>query len=315
MNSPLLPPRPIPTLDPVHDGRHRLRDLPLERESMPYVIALPDQRIATCIYTWVNKDHVAGSLFVAFGPAIGDVPIVEAIDGVVVGPDRNFDDWQVGALHLQQDLALRSARIRGTGARIGLDATFEAMHPAAAYGVHAQGCPAYAAPDRLEQSCRVRGTLSVDVRPFAIDTTGARDHSWGTRDWDRAQHWKWLHAQTGDSAVHFWQIHVGGRTDLRGYVVRDGVMAEVTQVHADFDTDARYFQERIAATVQDTAGRATRVVGRYFAHFPLLPQPSCTLVEGAMACEIDGQPGSGWTEFMWPTAYLEHLRAQGHRGG
>lgn len=313
MNVSVVPPRPIPSLDPVHDRRHRLRDEPLERESMPYVISLPEQGLATCIYTWVTKDHIAGSLFVAFGPAVGDVPIMEKVDGIDVGPDRDFDDWQVGALHLQQDLKLRSARIRGNGPRIQLDATFDAMHPAYAYGFHPQGCPAYAATDRLEQSCRVRGTLVVDGRRYDFDTTGARDHSWGTRDWDRPQHWKWLHAQAGDTAVHFWQIHVGGRIDLRGYVYRDGAMAEVASVDVGFETDERYWQQRISATVRDTAGRDVKISGRYFAHFPLSPSPTCVLIEGAMDCEIDGRAGTGWTEFMWPAAYLEHLHAQRHR--
>jgi len=27
-----------------------------------------------------------------------------------------------------------------------------------------------------------------------------------------------------------------------------------------------------------------------------------------MTCEIDGIPGSGWTEFMWPTEYLAYLK-------
>lgn len=303
-------PRPIPVLDPANDGRHPLEDRPLARESIPYVISLPEHGIATCIYTWVTKDHVAGSLFVACGPGVGDTPIVEAVDGVNVGPDRDFDDWRIGALHLVQDGRLETARIRGSGARIELDASFEGMHPAYAYGFHAQGCPAYAATDRLEQSGRVRGHLVVDGRRIDFDTTGARDHSWGTRDWDYPQHWKWLHAQAGGTAVHVWQIFVAGRIDLRGYVHRDGLMAEITGFDVAFETDAELRHRSIDARLHDRAGRQTRVTGQFFAHFPLQPVPSCTLLEGAMRCEIAGHPGAGWTEFMWPTAYLQHLRTQ-----
>ena len=61
----LTPNRPVATADAIHDGRHPLRDLPLERESIPYVISLPEHRIGTFIYTWVTKDNVAGSVFVA----------------------------------------------------------------------------------------------------------------------------------------------------------------------------------------------------------------------------------------------------------
>lgn len=309
MNPPLAA-RPIPELDPVHDGRHQLRDIPLERESIPYIISLPEHGLATAIYTWVNKDHQAGALFGVLGPAVQGTPIFEAVDGIAVGADRDFDDWRVGPVHLSQDLRMRSSRLRATSARAQLDVTFEALHPAYAYGFHPDGCPAYAATNRIEQAGRVRGTLTVDGKTHAVDTTGARDHSWGTRDWNLPQHWKWLHAQSGETCVHFWQIQVEGRIDLRGFVQRDGLMAEVSAVDVDFEFDDMAQQKRMDATVRDTAGRSTRVRGEYFAHFPVIPIPACTLLEGAMRGEIDGRTATGWTEFMWPTAYLEYLKAQ-----
>lgn len=301
--------RPVPVLDPVNDGRHKLRDLPLERESIPYVVSMPEHRIGAFIYTWVTKDNVAGSVFVAYGPGVGDQPIMEAIDGVTMGPDKNFDDWKVGKLHLKQDLKLQTATIKVETDRVSFDAKFDALHPAYAYSSHPDGCPDWAATDRLEQAGRLKGTLRIDGKTFAFDTTAARDHSWGTRNWDTPQQWKWLHAQAGpDTAVHFWQIQARGRTELRGYVLRDGRMAEVDSVDVDWKNDPQYRHTHIDATVHDTAGRTTRLKGEYFGHFPLLPVPTCTLFEGAMRCEIDGKAGVGWSEFMWPTAYLEHLR-------
>jgi hypothetical protein len=309
MNQPLLA-RPVPQLDPVHDGRHRLRDLPLERESIPYVISLPEHGLAAAIYTWVSKDHLSGALLGVLGPTVGDTPIFEAVDGIAMSPDQNFDDWHVGPVHLSQDLRMQTSRLKATSARAQLDVVFEALHPAYAYGFHPDGCPAYAATNRIEQAGRVRGTLVVDGKSYVVDTTGARDHSWGTRDWNLPQHWKWLHAQSGETCVHFWQIQVEGRIDLRGYVYRDGLMAEVRNLEVDFALDDQARQQRIDATVQDTAGRTTRVTGEYFTHFPVIPVPTCTLLEGAMRCEIDGKAGSGWTEFMWPTGYLEYLKSR-----
>ena len=303
--------RNIPLLDPSNDGRHALRDLPLERESIPYVISLPEHGIGTFVYTWVTKDSSAGSWFVAFGANIWDQPIVEAVDNVAVPKTMNFDDWRVGEFYLKQDLKLKHAEISFAGKRVGLDVQFDAAHPAYAYGFHPDGCPSFAATNRLEQAGRVHGTLRIEDRKYGFDTTAARDHSWGTRDWDMPQHWKWLHAQAGpDLCVHFWQIQARGRTDLRGYVYRDRQMAEVISVDVDFENDDAFRQTHIKAAVHDTAGRTTQVTGDYFAHFPLVPVPSCTLIEGAMRCEVEGQPGTGWTEFMWPTAYLQYLRAR-----
>ena len=303
--------RNIPVLEIANDGRHPLRDLPLERESVPYVFALPEQGICAFIYTWVNKDHLAGSIFVAYGPGIGEQPIVEAIDNVEMGPIRNFNDWKVGCVHIKQDLKLDRAEIRVDSARATLEARFESAHPAYAYGFHADGCPPYAATNRLEQAGRIHGTLRVGGKSIEFDTTGARDHSWGTRDWQTPQHWKWLHAQAGpDSCVHFWQINAAGRTDLRGYVFKAGRLAEVEAVEIEFEVDADYRQKHIDARIVDSDGRTTIVSGDFFAHYTLIPGPHTSLIEGGLQGQIDGRPCVGWAEFMWPTPYLEHLRGQ-----
>ncbi|MGQ0697049.1 MAG: DUF7064 domain-containing protein [Panacagrimonas sp.] len=311
MKSALAPNRPIPTLDPVNDGRHQLKSGPLERESVPYIIVLPDEGLAAFCYTWVNNESRAGSAFVLFGPGIGEQPIAEAVDGIEIPRNMSFDDWKVGAVHLRHDLKLKTADLVLKGERASIEARFEAAHPAYAYGFHPDGCPDWAATNRTEQAGTVTGTIRVGDRKIPFKSTGARDHSWGTRDWQAPQHWKWLHAQAGpELCVHFWQIHARGRTDLRGYVFRDGRMAEVDSVEIDFEKNARYDQTSIDAVVHDTAGRTTRVTGDYFAVYALLPGPHTTLNEGAMRCEIDGKAGVGWSEFMWPTPYLDYLRSQ-----
>ncbi len=315
MNQALPTNRPLPLLDPVNDGRHKLGPGALERESVPYVMVLEKEQIATFSYTWVNNQSRAGSMFVVFGPGVGGDPIIEAIDDIAVPAAQNFDDWRVGKVQVKHDLKLQNAELHVDSARVGIDLRFEAAHPAYAYGFHAEGCPDYAATNRLEQAGRMHGTLRIDQRRIAFDTTGERDHSWGTRDWETPQHWKWLHAQAGpETCVHFWQIQARGRIDLRGYVFRDGRMAEITAVDVEFECDDEYRQKTIDALLHDSAGRSTRVTGRFFASYPLIPGPHTTLNEGAMSCEIDGRAGVGWAEFMWPTAYLEYLRARKRAG-
>jgi hypothetical protein len=309
MNKPLQY-RDVPTLDPTHDGRHALRDLPLERESIPYLFIMPEHDLAAFSYTWVNKDHRAGAAFAVFGKGAGDAPIAEWVDDIAVPQTANFDDWRVGPIHLQQDLKLKSAHLAVNGKSTGIEATFEALHPAYAYGFHPDGCPDYTATNRLEQQGRVSGVLRLGAQKLAFSGMGIRDHSWGTRDWQVPQHWKWLHAQAGECCVHFWQLHARGKTDLRGYVYRDAVLAEVRHVEVDFDLFDDYRQRSITALVVDNLGRQVRVEGAHFAHFPLIPGPHTTLNEGAMRCSLDGEPGVGWSEFMWPTAYLDYMRGQ-----
>lgn len=301
-------PRKIPQLDPVNDGRHVLRDQALERESMPYIVSLPEKGIAAAIYTWVNKDSVAGSLFGIFGPAVGEQPVVAMVDEIPVPKEQNFDQWEVGPVKLSQGLDFKTARIVAECDQGRMDLQFEAIHPPYAYSAHPQGCPQQLATDRIEQSGKLRGVVEFQGQRFEVNSTGARDHSWGTRDWDYAQHWKWLHAQNDDVAVHFWDMNMAGRRELRGYVYRDGLMAEVESVSSQWEPDSQFRQKRIRSTIIDTAGRITKVSGEYFGHFEFASSPTTILVEGAMACEINGVNSTGWTEFMWPTAYLSHMR-------
>jgi hypothetical protein len=98
--------------------------------------------------------------------------------------------------------------------------------------------------------------------------------------------------------------------ELRGYVLSEGKLAEIDRVEVEFDHDDRYNQKNIEIEMHDTAGRTTRLQGRHYAHFPLIPGPHTTLNEGAMRCEINGRAGMGWSEFMWPTAYLDYLRSR-----
>jgi hypothetical protein len=305
-----LPFRSLPSLDSVNDGRHQLRNLPLERESIPYTFVLPEHQLAAFSYTWVNKDSLAGSAFVLFGEGVGGPPIAEAVDGIKVPETMNFDDWRVGTVHLKHDLRFKHAEMRLEGERAGIQAHFEALHQPYAYGFHPDGCPDYAATNRIEQAGRVHGSVRIGERRIDFETFGARDHSWGTRDWEMPQHWKWLHAQAGpDLCLHFWQFYARGKVELRGYVLSDGVMAEVDDLAINFGYDDQYNQTNIELQLHDSAGRITKMTGHNYAHFPLIPGAHTVLNEGAMTCEINGRPGVGWSEFMWPTAYLEHMRS------
>jgi hypothetical protein len=299
----------IPVLDPVHDGRHTLNSNPYARESVPYVVVLREERIVACPYTWVDRDGNAGGIFFLFGEGIGPEPIVEHFANIKLPPSTNFDDWRIGDIYFSQDLNLRNASISVRGKRASLECTFEALHPAYAYGGHERGCPSFLADNRLEQTGRMKGVLTIDGREIPFDTTGCRDHSWGVRDWQSSLHWKWAHMQAGDDLiVHFMEMHALGNVELRGYVVRDGLMAEVESVQTDFEHDDQYLHTAMTSVVRDKAGRTTRLEGRFFGHYLLVPNPQTTLNEGGISGTIDGKPGAGYVEFMWQTAYVEHIR-------
>lgn len=291
----------------VHDARHRL---PADaRESLVFMLQLPEARVAGFVYTWVSGAGKAGSAFVVYGPLVGEKPIVEMIDGLPVPESQGFDRWSVGKAEVRHGEAFKTAEVTvAGGGRASLEYRFEATHPPYAYGSSAKGCPGWVADNRIEQSGRITGALTVDGRRIPFDTMGHRDHSWGTRDWNVSQHWKWLEAQSGpDLIVHFWEVEALGRTILRGYVVRDGKMAEVTGVDVSFEHDNRLAANSFKAKVSDDLGRTTTVGGETFARFPFPVTPQVTLQECSMAITIDGAPGVGHVELCWPAAYLEYL--------
>lgn len=295
-------------IDPRHDGRHVLRADALARESLVFMLQLPEQDVACFVYTWVNGLGKAGSAFVIYGPAVGE-PIVDMCDGIDVSPAAGFDDWQVGRVRVSHGRPFQDAGVQvAAGGRAELDYRFEAVHPAYAYGGHRDGCPGWVAEDRIEQSGKVSGVLTLDGKQIPFETMGHRDHSWGTRDWFFSQHWKWLEAQAGpDLVVHFWQVEALGRTVLRGYVQRDGRLAELEAVDVSFEHDERLAHTSVRALVRDELGRSTEVIGRTFALYPFVVSPLVMLNEGSMVVTIDGHPGVGHVEMCWPTDYLKHV--------
>jgi len=83
----------------------------------------------------------------------------------------------------------------------------------------------------LEQSGAWHGTVSIGGRPFSVAGTGSRDHSWGLRDWDAADHWRLFTVRFGDGlAVHALAVSVEGRLVEGGFLWRDGRAERITRV-------------------------------------------------------------------------------------
>ena len=290
------------------DLRHTLRKSAVARESTPYIVVLPEDRITAFVYTWVSAEGKAGSACCIFGPGVGEEPILEVVDGISVPADMDFTDWKVGDIRIQHRKTLAVADVLFTGKRIGFDMHFEAIHPAYSYSGHPDGCPSDVADDRFEQSGLVTGTLTIDGRRIPFNTTGHRDHSWGTRDWTAIQHWKWFEGQCGpDMAVHFFEILCEGKRHLRGYIYKEGLMSEVNSLEVDFEHAADLKHKSMDAVVGDLAGRKVRVTGRTFAMNPFQASPTTVLNQAGMAVEFDGISGVGWLEMCWPKAYVDYM--------
>lgn len=299
----------IPALDPVHDNRHRLNQEALARESLAYMIEIPEENIGGFLYTWVNGESKAGAALCLFGPGIGDEPIFEFCDGIDVPREMDFFDWRVQGLHMQHGEPLQQASLYFKGEKASIDYHFQATQPAYAYSTHPKGCPQWIAHNRFEQQGRFHGSLRIGERTINFDTLTQRDHSWGTREWGINQHWKWLHAQAGDNlGVHFWQMESVGQTRLYGYVFKDGHISAVANIEVDFVSADRLEQKSLSAIITDECGRTTRVNAEAFAVFPFAVDPMITLYESPLKLTIDDTPGQGWLEVLWTNSLLDYMK-------
>src|SRR3546814_17405283 len=107
-------------IDVVHDGRHKLPDVAMGRESIPYIVVLPEHQIAFFTYTWVSKDSVAGAALAVFGPGVGGDPIQQRLADRPFSPDMGFADGQLEGFEKQPDIQFGPAHVRRwTEGRVG----------------------------------------------------------------------------------------------------------------------------------------------------------------------------------------------------
>jgi hypothetical protein len=297
-------------LEPKDDLRHQLVPGPHARESLFCNVLLPDEGVMVFVYTWVDAANRAGHLFAVVGDN-NERLVFSAVDGVDVG-DRDFDDWAVRGMWLRHTDLLRTAEFGIDIEGASLRATFTGTHEAFDYAQNEDGCPAFIADNRFEQSARVTGELVLGGRTIPFDTTGHRDHSWGTRDWDTIQDWKWISGQAGDGlSLNVMQLHARGETTRHGYVFRDGALEPVVDVRTRAEYDDNWWQTALHLTVTDAAGRRTELTAQRYALLQFEAGERLTLHEAGCRGTIDGRDAVVHFEAGWDRAYARAQAGQG----
>jgi hypothetical protein len=299
----------VPALETVHYERHRLKPHHAARESLSYMLQLPDEGLAGFVYTWVNAESLAGAALCFYGPAVGPEPLFESVDGVEVAPDQRFADWHVGPLRLHHGVRTEG---RFSGEAAGIEFSFDGTHPAYNYGAHPEGALLWMADDRYEQSGRWQGVLRLRDRDVPFDAISHRDHSWGIRDWGVCQHYRWLQANAGpEVSINFTEDCVLGHRNVRGYVYRDGELAQITALDCDYELREDMVHRAFDAVIEDDVGRATTIRGRTYADMEFPFPPISTLIVTSATVEIDGQRGTAQFDLLWTHEYLEYVRKHG----
>ncbi len=229
-----------------------------------------------------------------------------------MGPDADFDDWELAGLQVRQPELRRTATVRFEADDVALEYEFEALHEAFSYRQNPGGLPAWFAHNRFEQAGRVRGELTVRGRTIAFDRIAHRDHSWGTRDWGAPQHWKWLLAHTPSGrALNAFVWIARGEWGFNGYVLRDGEPVAIAHIRQHAEYEPNMDQRRLEAVLELVDGSETELTLESFGvvRMPHDDPFGTVIIEAACRATIDGEAGGGQFETHWPIKYIDHLAA------
>jgi len=200
-----------------------------------------------------------------------------------------------------------------------LDYAFEGVHAPFSYRSNPDGLPGWFAENRLEQSGWVKGFLAFGDIHIELDRIGHRDHSWGMRQWQVPQHWKWLVAYTPDGTrlVNAWIWFAKGEHGVGGYVVRDGELVPIARISSQrvlFDDDMT--QRTIDIEIVDVRQQTCRVTMQRFGlvKLPTGGRFATMIMEAACDATIDGRAAAGQYECQWPKAYLDNMIELGKAG-
>ena len=294
-----------------HAYRHKLT--PEGRESLAHILLFPEHQIAGFIYPSMLGTGEAKAIACFFGP---DYPeqIVEVVEGPIAD-DMNFDNWRLGPLHMEVAEPYKRVNLDWSGDRIKFKGSFVATHPAYPFSTHPKGNPPYFGDNRTEQHGRLVADVELDGFKFHHEGLLIRDHSWGPRVWGLNQHYKWIHATTGESSMHFFEMQAFGRTELRGFLFKDGVMRHLASVDYDFVYDDDMLQKTFQVTVTDTDGRTSFIDYRVFGILQSSHDPKTCINTGCATIAFDGVPGVGVCEFSWNKDYFDFARGYVSRFG
>jgi hypothetical protein len=289
--------------------RHRLPAMATARESMMWSHCAPEEGLFINPYVWVDGEGVAGRALILAETGRVDALLLDIESGVAL--EEDFDAFSVAGLEVRQPQPLRRAEVSFESERCRLTFNYSTAHEAFDYESNEGGCPWYMASNRLEQSGTCEGLLQVDGREIAFAGPAHHDHSWGVRDWDAIQHYKWISAESdgSDIGLNVLLADHRGEQDLNGYLSRDGICSPVTaaEIHAEYDDD--FFVSRAHARLTDAAGRTVAIETETYARFTFPVGADRVLLDSAARASIDGRSGIAQLDFLWPLAYAEHQRA------
>ena len=210
-----------------------------------------------------------------------------------------FDEGiTVGGLTLRMLEPLKRFKVTFEDHDTQLDLLWEGFHPVKHLGENGEGLPENMATGHYEQSGLVTGAFVVKGKTFDFQGVGARDHSWGIRDWGALKGW-----------VGTWPVFGGqdpftftcGRVTLADGTVRklgfvfDG-RENMEIIHSELAEDG-ITPKRVRVDLTDEKGNRVEVEGKLIVNFPL-PYDSNILNEAMFEYRMGDRTGYGLFEYF-----------------
>lgn len=301
------------------EALHEVGPEPQWNESMLFHLVEDDGASALMVRIGrrVNEGHAEVSVVhpLAKGAAIGfqRVPISDNLamtaGGLTFTMIEPMKRWKIrydGAVRLVDDgLALVDPRILKSApqAPCVIELEFEDRVPL--FGAVPGGGYAGNAlcARHYEGAGKVTGTITLDGKTRKISGSGFRDHSWGERNWQSIDYWRWLWGHTdNDNLFNLIVLQAGGGpVQVNGIVLKDGELSLITEMtvkgvyHAD--ADAHLDTIELNCVLKDgspmtaTLSPRSSVALRHLKNGELI-----RIVESLAEGTWDGEPIVGWTE-------------------
>jgi phosphohistidine swiveling domain-containing protein len=246
---------PLVALDPETESRHVLEAHRDARESVYLNVQDAETGLVVVASAGVRRGDRGESLLAlrrADGPLLFAIELGPASPGSLIETGGVRVEWHPFRYRFSGRLAAHEMAgfpptpvpllLAPRTVRVELDLAFEPTTPAIDFSQSlAEDQRRAVVPlgaHHAEQSGLWRGSLVVDGRRLAIDGTGSRDHSWGRRSWDAADHWRLFTARLGPRGnaggegigIHALSFSVLGRKIEGGFLARGGEVERITRV-------------------------------------------------------------------------------------
>jgi len=314
-----------------HDRVHEPADDPRWRESYYFSFFDPGHGIGgfSSIGKRPARGH-SGSINVVWGPEI-ETLIASELDSFETHDDRHeaaglgyesqepFGSWRLrfdgelndGGREVECDHAALGTTAASSAPKVHVsyDLTFTPAYPPYLYEHRPEWRDLFTG--HVDEVGAVTGELEIDGRRYAIDGRGGKDHSWGVRDWFKAQAWRWIDLVGDglDAELALWRATFDGEEWVEdGAIFTNGSALALERYRERFTTAPRArkaMPDHVEVAVDaggrtlEAEGRVVRVVPIFFGREGQLSWNDRALVE----CRVDGQ--AAWANVEFETLVRE----------